>query len=87
MSIPPRVRPARPQEISEFIQLVLRIGNRERVGAVEAARWLDVTGILRDSTTRRGLPLRKLLRGGKVAGQHQQEDGRWFIRRLPRRIA
>ena len=35
---------------------------REEVRAVEAARWLDRTGLLRDYKS--GLPLRRLLRAG-----------------------
>ena len=49
----------------------------------EAARWLDKAGLLTDR--KGGLPLRNLLRAGRIAGQQQRPDkknGRWFIRRL-----
>ena len=56
---------------------------RDDVRAPEAARWLDNAGLLTDR--RGGLPLRNLLRAGRIAGQEQRSDkknGTWFIRRL-----
>ncbi|MDE0147918.1 MAG: hypothetical protein OXM58_06065 [Rhodospirillaceae bacterium] len=56
---------------------------RDEVRAVEAARWLDNAGLLTDRKD--GLPLRNLLRAGRIAGQEQRPDkknGAWFIRRL-----
>ena len=56
---------------------------REEVRAPEAARWLDKAGLLPDR--KGGLPLRNLLRAGRIAGQQQRPDeknGTWFIRRL-----
>ena len=56
---------------------------REEVRAPEAARWLDKAGLLTDR--KGGLPLRNLLRAGRIAGQEQRPDeknGTWFIRRL-----
>ena len=56
---------------------------REEVRAAEAAVWLDDAGLLRDY--KRGLPLRTLLRAGRIAGQQQRPDrsnGSWWIRRL-----
>ena len=56
---------------------------RDEVRAVEAARWLDKEGLLTDR--KKGLPLRGLLRAGRVAGQEQrpdQKNGSWWIRRL-----
>ena len=56
---------------------------RDEVRAPEAARWLDNAGLLTDRKA--GLPLRTLLRAGRIAGQEQRPDkknGTWFIRRL-----
>ena len=56
---------------------------RDEVRAPEAARWLDKAGLLTDR--KGGLPLRNLLRAGRIAGQQQrpdQKNGAWFIRRL-----
>ena len=56
---------------------------RDEVRAPEAARWLDKAGLLTDR--KGGLPLRNLLRAGRIAGQQQRPDkknGTWFIRRL-----
>lgn len=55
---------------------------REEVRAAEAARWLHEAGLLADRKD--GLPLRNLLRKGRIAGQEQRPDhknGSWFIRR------
>lgn len=66
------------ESINAELKRRLNQGGLERVTAVEAARWLDAAGVLRDSPDRPGLPLRKLLREGRIAGQ-QQDDGKWFI--------
>ena len=55
----------------------------DEVRAPEAARWLDKAGLLADR--KGGLPLRDLLRAGRIAGQERRPDkknGAWFIRRL-----
>jgi hypothetical protein len=57
---------------------------RSEVPAVEAARWLDRAGLLRDSPIRPGLPLRNLLRVGLITGQRQEPNHRWFIDRVDR---
>jgi hypothetical protein len=74
-------RKAGPEQVSEFLQLFLRIRGLARVGAVPAARWLDAVGILRDSRTRPGKPLRDLLRAQRIVGRCQEPNGRWFIGR------
>lgn len=65
--------------INDHIQQTLKKKNMKEVTAVEAAEWLDRAGILKDSDTRKGLPLRDLLRGGKIRGQRQEANRRWFI--------
>jgi hypothetical protein len=49
-----------------------------RISAVDAAAGLDRLGLLRDSHSRPGLPLRKLLRAGRTANAHR-EGVFWFI--------
>ena len=69
--------------INLHLQQRLELDWREEVRAVEAARWLDKAGLLPDR--KGGLPLRNLLRAGRIAGQQQRPDkknGMWFIRRL-----
>ena len=56
---------------------------REEVRAAEAADWLDEAGLLPDR--KKGLPLRDLLRAGRIAGQEQRpntKNGSWFVRRI-----
>ena len=56
---------------------------RDEVQAPEASRWLDEAGLLHNY--KNGLPLRRLLRAGRIAGQQQRPNakgGTWFIRRL-----
>jgi hypothetical protein len=70
--------------ITATIQRELKRRGMSEVAAVEAARWLDKAGILRDSRSRPGLPLRERLRVGEIDGADQrpaQRYGRWFIRR------
>lgn len=69
--------------INIHLQDRLERDRRDEVRAPEAARWLDEAGQLADR--KGGLPLRILLRAGRIAGQGQRPDrknGTWFIRRL-----
>ena len=73
-------------DISAFLQNQLNRRARDEVPAVEAAHWLDKANLLKDSHSRPGLPLRKHLRAGHIAGAEQrppQPYGRWFIVRHP----
>ena len=70
------------QSISDFLQHELGRRHLNEVPAVEAATWLDDTGLLHDSATRPGKPLRDLLRDGVIDGSDQRpprSNGRWFI--------
>jgi hypothetical protein len=64
--------------INEALQAYVCAQPSGRVTAVEAARELDRLGILRDSSIRAGLPLRNLLRAGRIAHAYQ-EGGRWWV--------
>lgn len=69
--------------INLLLQERLESDGRKEVPAPEAARWLDEADLLRDY--KNGLPLRRLLRDGRIAGQEQrpnEKSGSWFIRRL-----
>ena len=69
--------------INLHLQQRLELDWREEVRAVEAARWLDKADLLRNH--KNGLPLRRLLRAGRIAGQAQRpnrKNGAWFIRRI-----
>ncbi len=70
------------EAINRYLQRELKQRDEPEVAAVEAARWLDEAGLLRDSSSRPGLPLRKLVRQERLAGQAQEPNGRWFIRRI-----
>lgn len=69
--------------INHHLQERLERDRRDETRAPEAARWLDEAGLLADR--KGGLPLRNLLRAGRIAGQQQRPDrknGTWFIRCL-----
>jgi hypothetical protein len=68
--------------MSDHLQTELLKRSLQSVAAVEAARWLDRAGLLKDSAIRPGLPLRNLLREGRIAGQRQEPNGRWFVDRV-----
>jgi double-stranded uracil-DNA glycosylase len=73
---------ASPAEIDRFLQAELVRRGRGDVTAVEAASWLDEAGLLADSASRPGLPLRNLLRAGRIRSGEQrppQKHGSWFI--------
>lgn len=65
--------------ISEFIQTELKRKNMQEISAINAAQWLDRAGLLKDSLSRPGKPLRDLLRSKKIVGQKQLSNRRWFI--------
>jgi len=69
------------EEINRYIQQKLAEENLEKVSAVDAAKWLDRAGLLADSQSRPGLPLRKMLRQGLIENSHQQANNRWFVYR------
>lgn len=80
---------ATDQEISAHLQARLTQEGLSEVAAVAAARWLDDAHLLRDSASRRGLPLRNRLRDGRVAHAELRRVGgadRWFILRADRRV-
>ena len=76
--------------INGYLQGCLHDRDRHEVSAVEAARWLNHAGLLTDSESRPGLPLRNLLRAGQILGANQRParpNGRWYITRAqPRRV-
>lgn len=64
--------------INEAIQRFAAGQPGRRTTAVDAAAELDRLGLLRDSQTRKGKPLRDLLRAGLI--EHAYQEGtRWFI--------
>jgi hypothetical protein len=74
-----RLRMTDLNAINDEIQHQLVTRGLRSVTAVEAAQWVDEVGLLRDSASRRGLPLRRLLRDQGIDGQRQESNGRWFI--------
>ena len=73
--------------INALLQSELVRRQLTEVRAVEAARWLDHAGVLADSSSRPGLPLRNHLRNGGIVGSDQRPArpyGRWFIVREAR---
>ncbi len=68
--------------INLYLQYQLERQSASEVGAVQAANWLHNSGLLKDSAGRPGLPLRNLLRQGKLLGQRQEGNHRWFIDRV-----
>lgn len=75
-------RNERITKINTFLQQELRRRGLSEVTAIEGAEWLERAGILKDSKSRPGLPLRNLLRAKKITGQRQEQNRRWFIDRL-----
>ena len=61
--------------INLYLQERLERDGRDEVRALEAARWLDEAGLLRNH--RNGLPLRRLFRAGRIAGRQQRPDERY----------
>lgn len=69
--------------VNSALQDELRRRGLGEIGSVEAARYLEAAGILADSASRPGLPLRRMLRAGQIAGAEQRPAalyGRWYIK-------
>jgi hypothetical protein len=70
------------EKIIAFLDSHLEKTGRFFLTAVEANKLLEQAGLLRDSPNRPGLPLRKLLRSGKIPHARQEPQrkyGRWYI--------
>ena len=65
--------------INAALQRLACADPRGQIRAVEAARELDRMGLLKDSLQRPGLPLRNLLRDGKIEHAYQEAGRWWFI--------
>jgi hypothetical protein len=79
--------PSPHDRLTAFLQEEMKRRGVDDVPAVEAARWLDRAGLLRDSESRPGLPLRERLRRGEIGGgEHRppRPHGRWYVVRLDR---
>ncbi len=69
------------QRIIAAIDAELERTGKDYLTAIEAAALLDKLNILKDSSSRPGLPLRKLLRAGKIphAYQNKGKNSKWII--------
>lgn len=68
------------KEIMEFLENYMVKNHINQIGAVEANALLSRAGLLRDSKSRPGAPLRNLLRQGKIPYAYQN-GGVWIIPR------
>ena len=66
--------------INAALQEHARAQSWRTITAVEGGRHLDRLGLLSDSASRPGLPLRELLRAGLIQGASQDGSRRWHIR-------
>jgi hypothetical protein len=66
--------------INVALQTMACASRDRQVAAVDAARELDRQDLLRDRPDRRGLPLRNLLRKGRIDHAYQEAGRWWFIR-------
>jgi excisionase family DNA binding protein len=66
--------------LNNFIQKHLVENNIDELSAVDLAKVLDENGLLKDSKSRPGLPLRRLLRSNRIIGNYQYPNKRWVIR-------
>ena len=69
-------------KINNFIQLQLRVTEREEVSLIKAAQWLDQSGYLKDSQSSHGFPLRRLVSAKKIIGAYRKNNYYWFIRHV-----
>lgn len=72
--------------INNFIQSFLESNDLDSITPVRIAVELEKVGILKDSRSRPGLPLRRLIRDGKINGAWQDESKRWHIDRVAEHV-
>lgn len=65
--------------IISIIDKYIEYEHKDVLTAVEAAELLDKAGVLKDSLSRPGKPLRDILRAGYIVHAYQLSNGRWFI--------
>ncbi len=83
LTVDPSCKMPNIDAINRHLQSRLARSGYEEVCAIEAAKWVDEAGLLKDSSSRPSLPLRNLLRTGKIVGQNQRPNmklGRWWIK-------
>ena len=84
---PPTTPPSRSADrltqINAALQALAGAQPSRWVAAVDAAAELDRLGLLSDSSQRPGLPLRKLLRAGRIQHAYQEAGRWWYIRCSP----
>ena len=68
--------------VNNYIQRYLVDNGLVSITPVEISRELNKDGILMDSQSRPGLPLRNLIREGRIEGAWQDESRRWHIDRV-----
>lgn len=81
--LPPRGRGTTTSDLTAINGALQRFACADPTGevrAVDAAKELDLRGLLKDSRVTPGLPLRNLLRAGRIEHTHQESNRRWFIR-------
>ncbi len=68
------------RRIIDFLDAIIEYTGKD-IGAVDANHLLEVAGLLKDSRTRKGKPLRDLLRAGEIPHAHQPKgrNTTWII--------
>jgi hypothetical protein len=76
---PVRTSAGRIAQINAALQQLASAAPEKRLRAVDAARELDRMGLLVDSRSRPGKPLRDMLRAGQIEHAYQENGFRWLI--------
>ncbi len=68
--------------INNYIQRRLQIERLDEVPLSTAAKWLEEVGILKDSRTSPGYPLRRHIHRGNIFNVYRKNNYFWFIKRI-----
>ena len=68
--------------INNYIQGRLQQENLSEVSLLQAARWLDKGGILKDQWSSRGYPLRRHIYRENIFGAYKKHNKFWYIKKI-----
>lgn len=68
--------------INNFIQRKIKVNDFREISLITASNWLDNAGLLKDSDSSPGYPLRRHIHKGNIFGAFRKNNYFWHIRAI-----